>query len=210
MEAHSNYLNPRTQDVVNKARQEHSSPLSSVASSPRSPNAALIQQHSSSSPLSQSQTSPSGGPGQQEPPPPSSPSNNLISSSGNAWNNLMTRVGNKFNLPALKASSPDNNDKENDKSIEEKKENENKSNKDSKLQPINIPQSSQSPISPLSESINSLNSVKDGSISTEKWGALKKHVVKHDSTSIRDALYVGRNEHMSDVDYYVSSPFVSL
>jgi 5'-nucleotidase len=36
------------------------------------------------------------------------------------------------------------------------------------------------------------------------WGAVRRHVVKHDWRSIRDALFVGRNEHMSDVDDCVS------
>jgi 5'-nucleotidase len=36
------------------------------------------------------------------------------------------------------------------------------------------------------------------------WGQVRRHVVKHDWRSIRDALFVGRNEHMSDVDDCVS------
>lgn len=36
------------------------------------------------------------------------------------------------------------------------------------------------------------------------WGSIRRHVVKHDRRSIRDALWVGRNEHMSGVDDCVS------
>lgn len=36
------------------------------------------------------------------------------------------------------------------------------------------------------------------------WGLLRRHTVKHDRMSIRDALFIGRNEHMSGVDSCVS------
>lgn len=36
------------------------------------------------------------------------------------------------------------------------------------------------------------------------WNALRRHVVKHDRNSIRDALLIGRTEHMSTVDTCVS------
>jgi hypothetical protein len=39
------------------------------------------------------------------------------------------------------------------------------------------------------------------------WNALRRHVVKHDRNSIRDALLIGRTEHMSTVDTCVSIHF---
>ncbi|WWC91447.1 uncharacterized protein L201_006393 [Kwoniella dendrophila CBS 6074] len=36
--------------------------------------------------------------------------------------------------------------------------------------------------------------------SSSGWGILKKHVVQHDWNTIRDALHVAKNEHMSSVD----------
>ena len=41
------------------------------------------------------------------------------------------------------------------------------------------------------------------------WNTLRRHVVKHDRNSIRDALLIGRTEHMSAVDSCVC-PSVSL
>lgn len=39
------------------------------------------------------------------------------------------------------------------------------------------------------------------------WDKLRRHVVKHDWATIRDALYVARHEHMSAVDECVSVPW---
>lgn len=55
--------------------------------------------------------------------------------------------------------------------------------------------------SPSQEMSNSLASLPEQG---NGWGTVRRHVVKHDWRSIRDALFVGRNEHMSDVDDCVS------
>jgi hypothetical protein len=47
-------------------------------------------------------------------------------------------------------------------------------------------------------------SLPEGERPAAGWGSVRRHVVKHDWRSIRDALFVGRNEHMSDVDDCVS------
>jgi hypothetical protein len=58
----------------------------------------------------------------------------------------------------------------------------------------------------MSDSLSSLPSNGNGG-GERGWGQVRRHVVKHDWRSIRDALFVGRNEHMSDVDDFVSPLF---
>lgn len=46
----------------------------------------------------------------------------------------------------------------------------------------------------------SVHGTQGGAGSNLGWNSLRRHVVKHDRNSIRDALLIGRTEHMSGVD----------